>query len=396
MALKAPSSIDTSRLSIWAARLVVLTAFFDLFVQFPTIAPHARSLGATTILVGVVVAAYSVTNLFGNLGAGFVLDRWGRRRPMILGLAITAIAVVSYAFVNSPEQLLVARAVHGIGAAALTPGAFAILGDRVASDQRGRAMGLAGALIAIPAMIGPPVAGILRDAWGADAVFFVDAAFVVFTLVVFVTVTRETPRTASSRTASAGLSALLTSRVLWSGYAAQFAITVGVGVLVAHLPLVLENQGETAARAGYSFAIYALVSMLVMASPVGGASDQFGRFVPLLIGLLGVAAGLGVVGLANGYGGIAAGMAVFGLGYGLVFPAATALVVEAAGPKRRGMAFGIFYAVYSLGVAVGSAGSGRLASFYEDSIGLPFLAAAVVVLVAVPITWSIKRQAAGE
>ena len=156
MALKAPSSIDTSRLSIWAARLVVLTAFFDLFVQFPTIAPHARSLGATTILVGVVVAAYSVTNLFGNLGAGFVLDRWGRRRPMILGLAITAIAVVSYAFVNTPEQLLVARAVHGIGAAALTPGAFAILGDRVASDQRGRAMGLAGALIAIPAMIGPP------------------------------------------------------------------------------------------------------------------------------------------------------------------------------------------------------------------------------------------------
>ena len=193
MALKAPSSIDTSRLSIWAARLVVLTAFFDLFVQFPTIAPHARSLGATTILVGVVVAAYSVTNLFGNLGAGFVLDRWGRRRPMILGLAITAIAVVSYAFVNSPEQLLVARAVHGIGAAALTPGAFAILGDRVASDQRGRAMGLAGALIAIPAMIGPPVAGILRDAWGADAVFFVDAAFVAFTLVVFVTVTRENP-----------------------------------------------------------------------------------------------------------------------------------------------------------------------------------------------------------
>ena len=122
-------------------------------------------------------------------------------------------------------------------------------------------------------------------------------------------------------------------------YAAQFAITVGVGVLVAHLPLVLENQGETATKAGYGFAIYALVSMLVMASPIGGASDRIGRFVPLLIGLLGVAAGLAVVGLADGYGGIAAGMAVFGLGYGLVFPAATALVAEASGPSRRGMAF---------------------------------------------------------
>ena len=391
MASKTLSSIDISRHAVWAARLVVLAAFFDLFVQFPTIAPHARNLGASAALVGVVVAAYSVTNLFGNLGAGFVLDRWGRRRPMILGLAITAVAVLSYAFVSSPEQLLVARAVHGIGAAALTPGAFAILGDRVASNQRGRAMGLAGALIAIPAMIGPPAAGILRDAWGADSVFFVDSAFLALTLVVFVTVTREAPRAASSRSAGASVNALLRSRILWSGYAAQFAITVGVGVLVAHLPLVLENQGESATRAGYGFAIYALVSMLVMASPIGGASDRIGRSVPLLIGLLGVAAGLAVVGVADGYGGIAVGMAVFGLGYGLVFPAATALVAEASGPSRRGMAFGIFYAVYSLGVAVGSAASGRLAGLNEDSIGLPFFAAAVVVLAAVPIVWMLKR-----
>ena len=393
MASKTLGSIDISRHSVWAARLVVLAAFFDLFVQFPTIAPHARNLGASVALVGVVVAAYSVTNLFGNLGAGLVLDRWGRRRPMILGLATTAVAVLSYAFVNSPEQLIAVRAVHGIGAAALTPGAFAILGDRAASGQRGRAMGLAGALIAIPAMIGPPAAGILRDAWGADSVFFVDSAFLALTLVAFVTVTREAPRAALSRTAGATVNALLSSRILWSGYAAQFAITVGVGVLVAHLPLVLENQGETATRAGYGFAIYALLSMLVMASPIGGASDRIGRFVPLLIGLLGVAAGLVVVGLADGYGGIAVGMAVFGLGYGLAFPAATALVAEASGPSRRGMAFGIFYAVYSLGVAVGSAGSGRLAGLYENSIGLPFFAAAVVVLAAVPIVWMLKRLA---
>ena len=393
MASKTLSSIDISRHAVWAARLVVLAAFFDLFVQFPTIAPHARNLGASVALVGVIVAAYSVTNLFGNLGAGLVLDRWGRRRPMIFGLAITAVAVLSYAFVNSPEQLIAVRAVHGLGAAALTPGAFAILGDRAASGQRGRAMGLAGALIAIPAMIGPPAAGILRDAWGADSVFFVDSAFLALTLVAFVAVTREAPRAAPSRTAGAKGNAWLSSRILWSGYAAQFAITVGVGVLVAHLPLVLENQGETATKAGYGFAIYALVSMLVMASPIGGASDRIGRFVPLLIGLLGVAGGLAVVGLADGYGGIAAGMAVFGLGYGLVFPAATALVAEASGPSRRGMAFGIFYAVYSLGVAVGSAGSGRLAGLYENSIGLPFFAAAVVVLAAAPIVWMLKRLA---
>ena len=143
---------------------------------------------------------------------------------------------------------------------------------------------------------------------------------------------------------------------LWSAYGATFAITVGIGALVAYLPLVLENQGETAARTGYSFGIYAFVAMLVMASPINRASDRFGRFGPLIVGLVGVAAGLVMLGVFTGYAGISLGMAVFGLGYGIVFPAAAALVIGAAGADRRGMAFGIFYAVYSLGVVVGAIG----------------------------------------
>lgn len=371
----------------------MFAAFFDLFVQFPTMAPHARNLGASAALVGIVVAAYSITNLFGNLGAGFVLDRWGRRGPIVLGLAITALAVLSYAFVRSPEQLLIARAIHGLGAAALTPGAFSIIGDWVASNQRGRAMGFAGAMIAIPAMIGPPAAGLLRDAWGANSVFILDAAVLAITLVAFAAVTRRLPYKAARRVgqSAADDDATPFGRLMLSANITLFAVTIGVGVLVAHLPLVLENQGESAARSGYSFAIFALVAILVMAGPIGGASDRFGRFIPLLVGLVGVAGGLALLGVSEGYGLVAAGMAVFGLGYGLVFPAATALVTEAAGPGRRGMAFGIFYAVYSLGVALGSAGSGRLAGLYDDSTGPPFVVAAAVVLIAVPIVAIIGR-----
>ena len=98
-----------------------------------------------------------------------------------------------------------------------------------------------------------------------------------------------------------------------------------------------------------------------MASPLNRASDRFGRFGPLIVGLVGVAAGLVMLGVFTGYAGISLGMAVFGLGYGIVFPAAAALVIGAAGADRRGMAFGIFYAVYSLGVVVGASGSGILA-----------------------------------
>ena len=193
-------SAGIARHTIWAARLVVLAVFLDLFVQFPTIAPFAEGLGASAALVGIIVAAYSVTNLFGNLGAGFVLDRWGRRLPIVVGLAITIVAVFSYSLVQTSEQLIAVRAMHGIGAAVLAPGAFSMIGDRAPSDRWGRAMGLTGALIAVAALVGPPAAGILRDMWGADAVFFVDSAVLLMTLITFLVIARDDVSTAQEGT----------------------------------------------------------------------------------------------------------------------------------------------------------------------------------------------------
>ena len=394
MASSTLHSAGIARYTIWAARLVVFAAFFDLFVQFPTIAPHAEGLGASAALVGIIVAAYSFTNLFGNLGAGYILDRWGRRTPMVLGMAITVIAVFSYSLVQTPEQMMAARAVHGIGAAVLAPGAFSIIGDRTASDRWGRAMGLTGALIAVAALVGPPVAGILRDRLGADVVFYVDAVFILITLIAFLIIARDNSREVETHNSDGPTEIARRQPALWPAYTAAFAITVGIGALVTYLPLMLEEQGQSAARSGYSFGVYALVAMLVMASPISRASDRFGRFGPLMLGLLGVAAGLALLGVLEGYGGVVVGMAVFGLGYGLVFPAATALVASATGADRRGMAFGVFYAVYSLGVVVGASGSGRLASLSDDLVGLPFLVAAVVVLAAVPVVAVMRHMAA--
>ena len=298
-----------------------------------------------------------------------------------------------YSVVQTPEQLIVVRAIHGIGAAVLAPGAFTMIGDRAPADRWGRAMGLTGALIAVAALVGPPVAGILRETWGADAVFYVDSAVLLTTLVIFLLVARDDGVTTEDDGSDAGATQQRASTrpALWSAYGAAFAITVGIGALVAYLPLMLENQGVSAARTGYSFGIYAFVAMLVMASPLNRASDRFGRFGPLIVGLVGVAAGLAILGAFTEYAGVAAGMAVFGFGYGIVFPSAAALVIGATGAERRGMAFGVFYAVYSLGVVVGSAGSGVLAGIGDGLVGLPFLVAAAVVICAVPFVELMRR-----
>jgi MFS family permease len=75
-------------------------------------------------------------------------------------------------------------------------------------------------------------------------------------------------------------------------------------------------------------------------------------------GLWFIALGLAVLSTSHDIGAAAVGMGIFGLGYGLVFPASTALVAEATDVSERGTAFGVFFAVYSAGVIVGSGVSG--------------------------------------
>ncbi len=391
------NSRSGARRVTWAARFVVLAVFLDLFMQFPTIAPYAESLGASAAVAGIAVAAYSFTNLFGNLGAGPLLDRLGRRGPMLMGMAVSAAAVLAYSVVQSPGQLMAARAIHGLGAAVLAPGAFSIIGDSAPDDRRGQAMGFTGALIAMAALVGPPAAGILRDEYGTTAVFLVDAAILLAALAVFVLAThgdRAISRSPRQSATAAAQGRPWRKSALWSACGAAFAISVGVGALVTHLPMVIEDLGESAARTGYGFAAYALVAMLVMASPVSRSGDRYGRVLPMVVGLLVVVGGLAALGVSESYAAILGGMAVFGLGYGLVFPASAAMATAATGPERRGTAFGIFYAVYSLGVVVGAAGSGRLAELPSDLAGFPFLAAAALVLLAVPPVAAAARAAA--
>lgn len=376
------------------ARLVVFVAFLDLFIQFPVVAPYLESLGAGPALVGAVVGAYSGANLVGNVAAGLALDRWGRRRPTLLGLAVSGLALMGYALVRSPLQLLGVRVVHGLATAALSPGAFALLGDASPGDRRGRVMGVSGALIALAAVVGPPLGGLLRDLWGFGAVFLVGGGLMLAVALAFARWAEETAE-GVLRSPSRGVwreaPGLLVRPRLLGAYLAALGLTLGLGTLVAYLPLRMEAFGASGVGAGSAFTAYALVAMAMMLGPGGRWSDRRGRAIPLALGLGISALALGVLAEAPGVGGALGGMALFGLGFGLLFPAVTALVADASALRERGTAFGLFYAVYSLGAMLGSALAGVVAEQAGIGSGLPFLAAGALGLLAVPLVYRLAR-----
>jgi MFS family permease len=374
-------------------RVVIFVAFLDLFMLFPVIAVYGQSLGATGAMVGIIVAAYSATNLIGNLGAGAILDRWGRQRPLLVGLLATALALVGYTLAKTPLQLLAARAIHGLSAAVLNPGAFTILGDSVHPDQRARAMGLSGAFIAVAAVVGPPVAGALRDSKGAEAVFTLVAALLLCAFIVFWLISRKWTVAATKSQAPSRVAFWRRPHLICS-YLAVLVLTVGLGTLVTHLPIVMAARSETAMRTGLTFTAFALAAMISMASPLNRISDRFGRLRPLMIGLGLTAVGMLTLWVLTNFLSSLLGMAVFGLGFGILFPAMATIVAEAVVWHQRGKAFGVFYAVFSLGVIIGSVASGFITEHLGDTSLLPFLVSAVAALAAIPAIgslWSLSR-----
>ena len=382
------------RTNILVARLVVAVAFLDLFMQFPVIAPFARSLGATASMTGIIVAAYSLTNLGGNITAGFLLDRLGRSVPVQAGLLLTALALLGYVFSSSPSHLLAARLAHGLSAAILAPGAFAIIGDASTEGSRMRLMGRSSAPIAAAAVVGPLIAAALGNAAGYPAVFLLSASLMFIVFATFLIASRSAPRplarddqdpSAQPETGGVNYPRLIIA------YAAALSMTVGLGALVAHLPTWLAEQGQSASASGLPFTTFAVIGMAIMASPLVSVSERRGRLLSLIAGLLLISGGMLLLSAAQGMLGAVAGMAVFGGGFGLLFPTMTAVVSEAASTGTRGRAFGAFYAVYSLGVVIGSVSSGALAGIYGDASTTPFLLGMTATLAAVPVIALIER-----
>src|SRR4029077_9600589 len=105
---------------------------------------------------------------------GAMGDHFGRRRLLIAGTSIFALASLGCALAPSLELLLVCRGLQGLGAAVLLPNSLAILGQSFAGTARGRAIGVWAATGAAMGAAGPVLGGWLIDLGSWRAMFLIN------------------------------------------------------------------------------------------------------------------------------------------------------------------------------------------------------------------------------
>lgn len=139
-------------------------------------------LKATAAQVQWIVESYALLLAALILVGGSLGDRFGRRRIFACGIVIFALASVWCGLAPNVNQLILARAVQGLGGALLTPGSLAIISASFSSEQRGRAIGTWSGFTGITSALGPVLGGWLVEQASWRWIFFINVPLALLVL----------------------------------------------------------------------------------------------------------------------------------------------------------------------------------------------------------------------
>jgi EmrB/QacA subfamily drug resistance transporter len=170
----APCAPQSGPWILAAAILGTAMAFIDSTVVNVALPALQATFNATVIDVQWVVESYGLFLGALILVGGTAGDLFGRRKIFLVGVTLFALASVACGLAQTIQQLIVARAVQGLGAAFLTPGSLAIISASFPEKDRGRAIGTWSGFSAITTALGPVLGGWLIQHASWRWIFFIN------------------------------------------------------------------------------------------------------------------------------------------------------------------------------------------------------------------------------
>ncbi|MGF9964846.1 MFS transporter [Bacillus rhizoplanae] len=360
---------------------IVIIAFLDTFSQLPIMSTYAQSLGGTPLIIGLVVGMYSFANMIGNIIAGASVDKYGAKKVLSISMAFTSLIVLLYTVVQTGEQLIIVRFLHGFSDGFLIPAAFTFLSKQTEATKQGKAMALSGAAVGTAAIVGPAFSGIMKATAGIHWVFItISILMVLGTLVSLFLLPNHITRTRTNTLRKQILGkeemlGLLKSEPLLQAYIGAFTLMFSQGIVTYMLPMKVEALGLKSSLTGMMLSVFGITAILFFLLPTNRIYDYFNRQKMMVIGIAVMAFALSLLGIFTTKGMLYVVMIIYGIGFAILFPSINALLVENTTEDNRGKAFGLFYAFFSLGVVVGSFTVGAIGASPSVSfvIGTAFL-----------------------
>jgi MFS transporter, DHA2 family, multidrug resistance protein len=178
--------VDNSARKWWALVAIaasVLVVGLDLTVLNLALPTISGDLHASTSDLQWVSDAYSLVLAAAMMPAGLLGDRFGRKKVLLTALVLFGVSSAACAYAGSVGELIAARAVLGIGAAAIFPLSLSVIPVLFAPEERQKAIALMASATFISFPIGPIVGGYLLDNFWWGSVFLINVPVVALALI---------------------------------------------------------------------------------------------------------------------------------------------------------------------------------------------------------------------
>jgi DHA1 family multidrug resistance protein-like MFS transporter len=325
----------------------------------PVLPIFAADLGALPELIGVIVAASTVTGVFFKLPSGALSDVLGRKRMMVLGALFFAAPPFLYPFVQEPWSLLALRFVHGFATAIFSPVASAYVAS-LAETGRGARLGWFSSANDIGATGGPLIGGfVLYFTASYSLTYLLVGALGVLTLL-FVLLLPDVDRPAREARAfparaadfRQGVAEVFRTPPIFVAAGIEAVMYLGYGAFIGFLPIYAKTIGLNDAE--IAIVLGAQLMLAMAAKPLSGRlSDRVGRIPVIVVGLLLCAAALPLIFRSESLAAFVLVAPLLGLGVGAVTPVTNALIADLASARRLGAAMGVFGTIWDIGEAAG-------------------------------------------
>ncbi|MGH2417759.1 MAG: MFS transporter [Candidatus Limnocylindria bacterium] len=343
-------------------------------VMLPLLPLYATELGATPFVLGLLTSSFAVTNAIGQLGTGFLVDRWGSRRFISGGLGLYATMNALIATAVSAPWLLAWRSLAGFGGGTMLIAERIYLAEVAQPSRRAFANGVISAAQSAGSVAGPAVGGLAATFAGLRAPFILVALTSAIALVGTFFLPSPAARTAvEPEPASGGQRAdgePLPYAALGALLVANLALMASYGAFITtYAPFATSALRWSTLDVGIAFSFLGAGSIL-LGPGLAHLADRFSRRAVAVVAPVPIAAfALGMV-AALPHPVILALAFVAGGGLTAFNAAWYALLADLAGERRRGRIFGVMSAISNGGIVVGALLAAELWSRTDVVAGL--------------------------
>ena len=340
------SSFSSSQFKNFTLATAANFFFFCNFSAFFLLPIYIKDLGGNEANIGFIMGSFGITSLGAIPFVAYLVDKYGRRRFMLLGYGIMFAASLGYLFIShlSPVFYLL-RFIQGVSFAFAFTSAGTFVADYIPPDRRAEGLGIFSAFTIASYAIGPSLGEMIIEISGFY-MFFIYASL--FSLIAFVLTlfSRDGDFKPSSDSLGMGFFRLIASRRYALILISNLILAGGLGAILNFVATFLRSKGLAAF---YFFLTYTIAVTAVRIFG-GRISDNLGRKVIASPCLFAVSISLAAMYFVDTPLSAIIISLFFSIGYGFLYPTLSALVIDKAGSDERGKAMGAFNASYSMGI----------------------------------------------